>query len=211
MPTAFFLFGNCTGLANNYSEVPDASLFNNYFENSSLTLALAVTSSVGDVHSTVTGDEVVLSAIALKDENADDDGDEFFFDAPVLGPAPVGDTFDFPAGARRLEDGVDTGTVADWEFADYRLPGDNTPTGGGFDGCGPPPADRVDHPRNTGGRTMVTVRGRSSHYRRHRDVTHHPSQIWPMICGSRTSDGDGDPATSDGILVDDAEDLGPGA
>ena len=32
----FFLYGNCGGLSANYGEVPDASLFTNYFENSSL-------------------------------------------------------------------------------------------------------------------------------------------------------------------------------
>jgi predicted extracellular nuclease len=197
----FFLFGNCAGLADNYSEVPDASLFNNYFENSSLTLALAETSSVGEQDTTVTGDEVILSAIALKDEDADEDGDEFFFDAPVLGPVPFNGGFDFPAGARRLEDGVDTGTVADWEFADFVLPGDNTPTGGGFDGCAPLeltiPEIQGDGRFSPYQGEVVTTEGVITL------ITANGRDMW-----IQDVEGDGDPATSDGIFVDDANRLG---
>ncbi|UCG24342.1 MAG: hypothetical protein JSW55_19850 [Chloroflexota bacterium] len=191
----FFLYGNCGGLASNYSAVPDASLFTNYFENSSLTLALVETSSVGEEDTTITGEEVVLSAIALSDG---DSGDEFFFDAPVLGPD---DTF-FPAGARRLEDGVDTGTVADWEFADFFLPGDNTPTGGGFDGCAPIeltiPEIQGDGRWSPYQGEVVTTEGVITL------ITANGRDMW-----IQDVEGDGNPATSDGIFVDDANRLDP--
>lgn len=125
----FFLFGNCAGLDANYGVIPDASLYDNYFENSSLTVALVETASLSGGETTmVTGSEVVLDAIAVTDGGA---GDTFYFDAPVFGP----DGSFFPAGARRLVDGVDTDTVADWTLESFSLPGDNTPTGGGSNGC----------------------------------------------------------------------------
>jgi predicted extracellular nuclease len=192
----FFLIGNCAGLPANYGVTPDASLFNNYFENSSLTAALVATSSLsvgeGDL---VTGSEVVLDAVALSDG---DPGDTFFFDAPVIGP----DGPFFPAGARRLVDGVDTGMAADWAIASFFLPGDNTPTGGGFDGCAPLtlsiPEIQGDGRRSlyegevvttTGIVTLVTANGRD---------------MW-----IQDATGDGDPATSDGIFVDDRDRLDP--
>ena len=190
----FFLYGNCGGLANNYGVTPDASLFTNYFENSSLTVALVETDSLGG-GDYVTENEVVRSAIALSDG---DPGDQFFFGAPVIGP----DGPFFPAGARRLVDGVDTGTVSDWEFADFFLPGNNTPTGGGFDGCAPIPLTIPEIQGNgrfsdyqgeivttTGVVTLITANGRD---------------MW-----IQDPVGDGDAATSDGIFVDDRDRLDP--
>ncbi|MEZ4837432.1 MAG: hypothetical protein R2873_36450 [Caldilineaceae bacterium] len=40
-----------------------------------------------------------------------------FFGAPVIGP----DGTFFPAGVRRVTDGVDTDTAADWVIADFGL------------------------------------------------------------------------------------------
>ena len=50
----------------------------------------------------------------------------FFFGAPVFGP----DGTFYPAGVRRIADGVDTDTVADWALADFDLGTANTPTAG---------------------------------------------------------------------------------
>jgi hypothetical protein len=71
----------------------------------------------------VTGGEVVFDALGLHDGDV---GDTFYFGAPAIGP----DGAFFPAGGRRLVDGVDTDTVADWVFADFFLGRDNTPTPG---------------------------------------------------------------------------------
>jgi predicted extracellular nuclease/2',3'-cyclic-nucleotide 2'-phosphodiesterase (5'-nucleotidase family) len=123
----FFLVGNPVGLAENYGVTPDREIGADFFENSSATYALVETASLaGDA---VTGDEVVLDAVAADDGEGDD---VFFFDAPVLGP----DGSFFPAGLRRVEDGVDTDTAADWAFADFALGDANTPTAGGDGGNG---------------------------------------------------------------------------
>ena len=49
----FFLVGNCGGLASNYGATPDASIFTNYLENSSLTVALVETASLSAAASPV--------------------------------------------------------------------------------------------------------------------------------------------------------------
>ena len=192
-PNGFFLMGNCGGLPANYGVTPDASIFSNYLENSSLTVALVETASLnGD---SVTGTEIVRDAVALTDGDA---GDTFFFGAPVIGP----DGSFFPAGARRLADGVDTDTVADWVIGSFFLPGDNTPVGGGFDGCAPIEVSipeiqgdgqfspyQGETVRTTGVVTLITANGRD---------------MW-----IQDVDGDGNPATSDGIFVDDRNRLSP--
>jgi hypothetical protein len=117
----FFLVGNPGGLAINYGVAPNLGIGDNFLENSSLTIALVATSSLGGT--SVTGSEIVLDAIGLSDGGA---GDQAYFGAPVLGP----DGAFFPAGARRISDGVDTDTVADWSLADFNLGASNTPTAG---------------------------------------------------------------------------------
>jgi hypothetical protein len=117
----FFLVGNPLGLSTNYGVAPNLSIGDNFLENSSLTIALVVTSSL--TGTSVTGSEIVLDTIALGDGGA---GDLAYFGAPVLGP----DGAFFPAGARRISDGVDTNSVADWTFADFNLGTSNTPTAG---------------------------------------------------------------------------------
>ena len=115
----FFLIGNPEGLNANYNTVPDWEIGNNFLENSSLTIALVETSSL--TTNFVTGNEVVLDAVAITDGDV---GDTFFFNAPVIGP----DGSFFPAGVRRIEDGVDTDTAADFVISDFDLAPDNTPT-----------------------------------------------------------------------------------
>ncbi|NEO91873.1 MAG: endonuclease [Moorea sp. SIO3G5] len=117
----FFLVGNPTGLANNYGVTPNLNINTNFLENSSSTFALVETSSISGT--SVTGSEVVLDTVALTDGGA---GDTFFFDAPVIGP----DGSFFPAGARRVTDGVDTDTINDWVISDFNLGTENTPTAG---------------------------------------------------------------------------------
>ena len=116
----FFLVGNPAGLLSHYGVVPDLAIANDTLENSSLTLALVRTSSVGGTTTLVTGNEVVLDALGL----ADAVSDTFYFGAPVFGP----DDVFFPAGAHRVANGVDTDTVADWALADFNLGPTNTPT-----------------------------------------------------------------------------------
>jgi len=192
----FFLLGNCSGLPANYSVNPDASIFSNYLENSSLTVALVETASLsGGTGSNVTGTEVVRDAVALTDGDA---GDVFYFGAPVIGP----DGSFFPAGARRLVDGADTDTAGDWAIGSFFLPGANTPVGGGLNGCAPIEVTipeiqgdgqfslyQGETVQTTGVVTLITANGRD---------------MW-----IQDVDGDGDTATSDGIFVDDRNTLFP--
>lgn len=117
----FFLLGNPLGLGANYGVTPDRNIATNSFENSSFTAALVQTASIAG--GSVTGGEVVLDAVALTDGDA---LDAFFFGAPVIGP----DGAFFPAGARRVADGVDTDAAADWVISDFFLGAANTPTAG---------------------------------------------------------------------------------
>ncbi len=123
----FFLIGNPVGLASNYGVTPNLDISDNYLENSSLTVALVETTSIAGT--SVTGGEIVLDTVALTDGGAED---TFFFDTPVIGP----DGSFFPAGARRVEDGVDTDTVEDWAISDFNLGSVNTPTAGTGDNGG---------------------------------------------------------------------------
>lgn len=190
-PNGFFLVGNCGGLPENYSVTPDASIFTNYFENSSLTVALVETSSISG--GSVTGAEVVRDAVGLTDGDA---GDTFYFDAPVIGP----DGPFFPAGARRVTDGVDTDTAADWMISDFFLPGANSPVGGGFDGCAPIlltiPEIQGDGQRSIYEGEVVTTSGVVTL------ISANGRDMW-----IQDPAGDGNPATSDGIFVDDRDRL----
>lgn len=122
----FFLIGNTEGLQLNYGVTPNINIDPN-FENNSVTYALVETSSISGT--SITGSEVVIDTVALTDGDA---GDTFFFNTPVIGP----DGTFFPAGVRRVTDGVDTDTVADWVISDFGLGTDNTPTPGTSDDSG---------------------------------------------------------------------------
>jgi hypothetical protein len=118
----FYLVGNPTGLAATYHVVPDlAGWGDNSLENGSQTLALVATAGLGAQGTFVTGSEDVRDTVALTDAGP---SDRWFWSAPVVGP----DDGFLPGGARRVEDGVDTDTVADWAFADDLLGPSNTPT-----------------------------------------------------------------------------------
>jgi predicted extracellular nuclease len=129
----FFLVGNPAGLGTNYGVTPDLAIGNDYLENSSLTVALVQTSSLsGGVGTPITNSEAALDAVGLTDGGA---GDLFYLGATVVGP----DGSFFPAGARRVADGVDTNSVSDWAIADFNLGATNTPTAASG-GEPPPPA-----------------------------------------------------------------------
>jgi predicted extracellular nuclease len=189
----FFLFGNCGGLGDNYGVIPDASLFSNYLENSSLTVALVETASIsGD---SVSGNEVVRDTVALTDGDV---GDTFYFDAPVIGP----DGPYFPAGARRLVDGIDTDTPEDWTISSFFLPGANNPVGGGFDGCAPiqltiPEIQGEGQFSDYQGEVVVTQGTVTLYSANGRD-------FW-----MQNPIGDGNPTTSDALVVDDGGFLTP--
>lgn len=102
-----------------YSVGTNLELPASFLENSSYTLALVETASI--TGTAVTGAEAVINAVAVTDGG---DGDTFFFDAPVIGP----DGTFLPAGIKRLEDGVDTGSAADWELLDFNNGAPNDPT-----------------------------------------------------------------------------------
>lgn len=129
----FFLIGNTQILQSSvYAVTPNQEIATNFIENSSYTLALVETASL--TGTSVTSTETVIDAVGVTDGDA---GDVFYFDAPAIGP----DGPFLPAGARRLADGVDTDTAADWAIADFFLGSANTPTagtggdnGGGDDG-----------------------------------------------------------------------------
>ncbi len=118
----FYLVGNAGGLAAHYGVTPDlAALGNDSLPTGSTTLALVQTASIGAEGTFVTGGEVVLDAVGLRDNGF---SDAWFFGAPVVGP----DDVFVPAGLRRATDGLDTDTAADWLFADDLLGPANTPT-----------------------------------------------------------------------------------
>lgn len=120
--SGFFLVGNPVGLGNNYGISPNRTIDTNFFENSSLTLALVLTSTAGAVGTLV--DEsatTVFDAVAFNDGSNVDD--RFFFGAPVIGP----DGPFFPAGAARRRDGVDTNSPNNFVLTDFNLGPINTP------------------------------------------------------------------------------------
>ena len=180
----FYLIGNPDGLADNYDVLPNLSIANNSLENSSLTVALVETASLSG--NQVSGSESVLDAVAITDGGS---GDIFYFDAPVIGP----DGSFFPAGVRRIEDGVDTDSAADWTVGDFFLQSANTPQGGDTPTPGPSGSYAIYEIQGAGhispllGRTVTT------------------SGVVTALAfnGFYLQDpaGDGDDHTSDGIFV----------
>jgi predicted extracellular nuclease len=116
----FYLLGTTASLQSVYGVTPNAAIATNSLENSSATVALVETASLAG--GSVGGSEVVLDTVGITDATAS----TFFFGAPVVGP----DGTFFPAGVRRVTDGVDTDTAADWVIADFDLGPANTPTAG---------------------------------------------------------------------------------
>ena len=118
----FYLVGNPTGLSAVYHVTPDVTISNETFQNGSETVALVVAASAPAVGSPVTGTEEVRDAVAVWDNGP---LDRFFLGAPVVGPDAAGF---MPPGVRRVTDGADTDTVADWAITTASLDGSHTPT-----------------------------------------------------------------------------------
>nr|WP_246414156.1 ExeM/NucH family extracellular endonuclease [Microbacterium thalassium] len=121
----FYLLANEIA-ANAFGIVPNASLPSNALENSSLTIGLVVVDDLGAGYlDTLPADAPAIDAVGITDGGLTD---SFFFGAPVVGP----DGPYLPAGVRRVATGVDTDTVADWEFLTFRPITDdiNVPTAG---------------------------------------------------------------------------------
>ena len=181
----FYLIGNPVGLASNYSVIPNIKIGANYLENSSFTIAIVESSSVGMVGNYVTGSEVVLDSLALWDGGATD---SFFFNAPVVGP----DGPFMPAGARRVNDGVDTDTASDWVLSDFNLGPGNTPVGGDA----PPPEQA----------SIMEIQG-AGQYSPYDGVRVETTGIVTLFTANSANfwlqdgEGDGDAMTSDGIFV----------
>lgn len=121
----FFLVGNDL-VQGVYGVAPNAQIAQNFIENSSYTLALVETASL--TGNAVVGTEVVLDAVGV----TDGEGAEYFhFHAPVIGP----DGGFLPAGAIRVEHGMDTDRASDFVFASFENnPAVNQPTAGTYEG-----------------------------------------------------------------------------
>jgi predicted extracellular nuclease len=204
----FFLVGNPAGLLSNYGVTPDIDISNSTLENSSLTLALVETSSI--TGSTVSGSEVVSDAVALTDGGA---GDTFFFSAPVVGP----DGSFFPAGARRVTDGVDTDAVSDWVIADFGLGSSNTPTASGIDDEEEPELLLISAVQGSGDASplvdqVVIVEGIVVGDFQENDGDPFDSDLDGFFLQEEAADYDNDPLTSEGIFVfaPNAADVSPG-
>jgi predicted extracellular nuclease len=182
----YFLIANSLA-ESTYSVTANVSFSSNSIENSSYTIALVETSSLSGT--TVTGSETVLDAVAVTDGEA---ASFFHFGAPVLGP----DGSYLPAGVRRLANGVDTDTAADWGFSDFNNSTTiNTPTAGDTAPPPPPALKTIMEIQGSGQRsplegTDVRTRG---------VVTLIRPSGWGFWL--QDPDGDSDATTSDGIYV----------
>jgi hypothetical protein len=118
----FYLVGNPTSLGAKYSVTPDVAIGDETFQNGSETVALVVAASAPAVGSPLTGTEVVRDAVAVWDSGP---LDRFFLGVPVLGPNAAGF---LPPGLRRVTDGADTDTAADWLITSDSFDASHTPT-----------------------------------------------------------------------------------
>jgi hypothetical protein len=116
----FFLIGNAL-VTQTYAVTPNRPISDNSFQNQSETFALVATASLAG--NAVAGGETVLDAVALAGPASSLPGAVYAFGAPVVGP----DGSFFPAGVRRIADGVDTDSPTDWVIADFDLGSANTP------------------------------------------------------------------------------------
>lgn len=203
----FLLIGNAR-VAASYGVMPDVVVGDNVLQNGSETFALVQTASL--TGSGVTGGEVVLDAVAIAGPASSLPDSLFYFGAPVMGP----DGTFFPAGARRVVDGVDTDTASDWVIADFDLGPANTPTAG--ESSLPPPSSLTI--------PQVQGTGASSAYIGERVIVE-GVVVGDFQAGAgahgnvngfylQAEAGDGDAASSDGIFVFDgfnpAVDVQPG-
>ncbi|HYW03079.1 MAG TPA: endonuclease/exonuclease/phosphatase family protein [Gammaproteobacteria bacterium] len=173
-----FLLGVCAGLRRLYHLQPDLALPANYFENSSLTLALVRTVTLP---TRGLAGVAAVSALALDDG---DPGDRFYFGAARVGP----DGKYFPPGARQVH--------AHWRTLPFHAGREPAPAAGGHGGCRATPVS-IPEIQGKGMRSPYTSRpvragGVVSAVDRRR------SGFWLQAVP-----GDGDPETSDGVFVHD--------
>ncbi|NNC75045.1 MAG: ExeM/NucH family extracellular endonuclease [Acidimicrobiia bacterium] len=192
----FFLAGVSSVIVE-YGVMPDLEIPDNTFENSSATYALVDTASLE------TEDLIVLDGVHLTDGDNDP---SLLAEAPSVGP----DGSFLPAGARRVEDGVDTDTSADWVISDFGVPGpNNTPTAGG--GSDPEPTGMCGDPTTA----IYTIQG-SGDTSPHEGEVHSiegvvigdfqgPDALNGVFVQQADGSTDGDPATSEGIFVLNAD------
>lgn len=173
-----FLLGVCRGLRRLYHVRPDLALPADYFENSSLTLALVRTDTLAARGLAGTA---VVSALALDDSDA---GDRFYFGATRLGP----DGKYFPPGARRVGE--------HWQTLPFDADRAPAPVSGGHDGCRAAP---VAIPRIQGEGMRSPYAGRPVRTRGVvTAVDRRRSGYW-----LQAAPGDRNPHTSDAIFVHD--------
>lgn len=199
----FFLVGNDL-VQGVYGVAPNALIAQNFIENSSYTLALVETASL--TGNAVVGTEVVLDAVGVTDGEG---AEHFHFGAPVIGP----DGTNLPAGAIRVESGVDTDQASDFTFASFTNdPAVNQPTAGTFGDTGATYADvkihQVQGVTNLADGTLVGVSGAADEspllgqaVRVQAVVT----QVVPGLGGfyiqEEDGDADGDAHSSEGIFI----------
>lgn len=199
----FFLVGNDLVLGI-YGTAPNAAIPQNFIENSSYTLALVETVSLAG--SAVAGTEVVLDAVGVSDGEG---AEQFHFNAPVIGP----DGTNLPAGAIRVQDGVDTDQASDFVFASFQNdPAVNQPTAGTFGNDGGTYADvrihQVQGATDLADGTLIGVAGAADEspllgqaVRVQAVVT----QIMPGLGGFHVQEEDGDidadARSSEGVFI----------
>lgn len=182
----FFLLGN--GSVSTLGAMPDLLIADNFFENSSSTIALVETASLAD--GTIDGSEIVRDAVGLSDGT----GAGFSYGAPVLGP----DGPNYPSSVNRIPDG-----------GAFQLVDAFSPAGAGTT----PTAGRTPPLEPTTATIMqIQGAGQVSPFEGERVAT---TGVVTLLGGSvfwiQDPLGDGDARTSDGILVNRGPDgLAPG-
>jgi len=179
----FYLIGTASSLQLVYGVAPNADIATNSLENSSATVALVETASLSGT--SVSGSEQVLDTVGITDASVS----TFFFVAPVIGP----DGTFFPAGARRVTDGMDTDVAADWVISDFNLGPANTPTAGDT----PPPPPPI-------AATIMDIQG-TGHASRLVEKTVLTTGVVTAVDTNgfymQDPQGDGNDATSDALFV----------
>lgn len=179
------------------SVTPDVEIPTNYIENSSYTMLLVETTSI--TGSFYNDGIVIVDGFGVTDE----DNDPAFGGVPLVGP----DGSFFPAGVRRVEDGVDTDTASDFVFADFEISG-NTPTAGKGGTSAPAVAAKIHEVQGSGDTTPLAGQGVivSGVVTR---VFLSDNEIGGFFLQEEDTEADGDAATSEGVFIF-APDLQPG-
>jgi predicted extracellular nuclease/2',3'-cyclic-nucleotide 2'-phosphodiesterase (5'-nucleotidase family) len=199
----FFLVGNdlVQGI---YGVAPNALIPQNFIENSSYTLALVETASLSGTG--VSGAEVVLDAVGVSDGEGPE---QFHFGAPVIGP----EGGFLPAGAIRVQDGVDTDQASDFVFASFQNdPAINRPTPGTYQTGSGDYADRKIHEvqgaTNLADGTLVGVPGADDEsqllgqaVRVQAIVTQFMPGLGGFYIQEEDSNADGDAFSSEGVFI----------